>query len=513
MSRKVAIASLIWGASMLLSRVIGLVREAVIGRVLGGGREADVYLTSFVIPDFLNYLLAGGALTIIFIPIFGGYLARDEEAKGWESFSYISNAMAVILGAVVGLAWLAVPWLVPLVAPGFDAAQSVELVFLTRILLPAQMFHLMGGLLSAALQARDRHTLPALAPLVYTLGVIGGGLLGAWMGLGAEGFAWGVVVGSFLGPFLLPLVGCVREGMRWSPVLRFSHPDLATYLKRTAPLLFCWSIVVADDWFLRRLGSTLGEGAITTVQYAKTLMRVPMGVFGVATGLAAYPTLTRLLASGERAEAYTLLATSTRRMLVLAFASQVALSAAGAEISRVIYGGRIPDSQHAAIGLSVGLVSLGLWGWAAQTVVARGFWAMGRIWGPTLLGAGITVASYPLYAALSARWGTSGLAVASSVAISTYVVALILWLRRSFPGVPDRYGAFFGRVLPSVAVGLGVGLGLREVLPDWPALLRGGLLAVAAMGAFFGAALLLRVPDIDEVLGALTRRLRRRRPA
>ena len=63
MSRRIGIASLIWGTSILLSRLIGLVREAVIGRVLGGGSEADVYWTAFVVPDFLNHLLAGGALS------------------------------------------------------------------------------------------------------------------------------------------------------------------------------------------------------------------------------------------------------------------------------------------------------------------------------------------------------------------------------------------------------------------------------------------------------------------
>ena len=81
MARKIAIASMIWGLSILLSRVIGLVREAAIGRILGGGASADVYLTSFVLPDFLNSLLAGGALSIVFIPIFGAYLA-DGRGRG-----------------------------------------------------------------------------------------------------------------------------------------------------------------------------------------------------------------------------------------------------------------------------------------------------------------------------------------------------------------------------------------------------------------------------------------------
>ena len=80
-----------------------------------------------------------------------------------------------------------------------------------RIILPAQFFHVIGGLLSAALQAQDLHFLPAMAPLVYSAGIIIGGLVGAQLGVGADGFAWGVLVGSALGPFALPLYGCLSS--------------------------------------------------------------------------------------------------------------------------------------------------------------------------------------------------------------------------------------------------------------------------------------------------------------
>lgn len=510
MSRKIAIASLIWGMSILLSRVVGLVREAVIGRVLGGGAEADIYLTSFTLPDFLNHLLAGGALSIVFIPIFGGYLARGEEEEGWRVFSVIANTLVLLLVlGVVGM-WFAVPALVGVVAPGFDAPSAALLVELTRIILPAQIFHILGGLLSAALQARDRHGLAALAPLVYTLCTIAGGLIGG-REAGAEGFAWGVLVGSALGPFGLPLYGCLKEGLRWTLVVDFKSADLHTWVYRSLPVALGFSIVFFDDWFLRRQGSLLGDGAIATVQYAKTLMRVPMGVFGMAIGVAAYPTLTRLLAQGARAEAYTTLSMAVRRMLVLAFASQVALTAAGPEIARVIYGGRIPASQHQEIGLCLGLVSLGLWAWAAQLVVGRGFWAMGRTWGPTLLGTIVAFLGYPLYPLLGRLYGTAGLAAASAVAITVYVVWLMIWLRRLFPGVPDGYGPYFARVLPALALGLGAGLGLREVLPEGAPLLRGAVLAVLSTGVFLLTTLALGVQDATEVVAIVGRRLRRRR--
>src|SRR5512139_1968341 len=200
-ARTVGVASAIWAASIFASRIMGLVREQIIGRTLGASREADIYFASFTLPDFLNYLLAAGALSIVFIPIFLKYLERGEEQHGWEAFSAIANF--IVVAGCIGIALLMIfarP-LAGVVAPGFTDPGDVDtLVRLIRIVLPAQFFHVVGGLLSAALQARDRHVLPAMAPLVYSAAIIVGGLVGAKsFGMEADGFAWGVLVGSILG--------------------------------------------------------------------------------------------------------------------------------------------------------------------------------------------------------------------------------------------------------------------------------------------------------------------------
>jgi putative peptidoglycan lipid II flippase len=510
MSRRIAVASLIWGGSILLSRIIGIVREMVIGRTLGGGREADVFWTSFVVPDFLNYLLAGGALSIVFLPLFGGYLARGEEERGWRAFSVVANFLLVALAVTLGVLFLALPRLVPIVAPGFDGKEAATLVALTRILLPAQVFHLVGGLLSGTLQARDRHLLPALAPLVYTGSIVTGGLVGG-PEAGAFGFAWGVLVGSALGPFGLPLLGNLRAGLRWHPTLDWRHPDLRRYLLRSLPIMLAFSIPVVDDWILRRVGSLLTGGAISTLQYAKTLMKVPMGIFGLATGVAAYPTISRLLAQDRRREAYETLAAATRRMLVLALLAQVVLTCAGEEISRILYGGRIPDTQHAAIGTAVGVFSIGLWAWAAQTVIARGFYAAGKTWVPPAVGTAVVVIAYPLYEMLGRRAGTTGLALASAVAISAYGIALVLLLRREFPGAADGYASFFARMAPATAAGIGAGLLLDRSVSIPGTLPRGVILALAG-GIVYGAVTaVLRVPEAREILGLVARRSKPRR--
>ena len=170
--RTIGIASLIYGVSILLSRLIGLIRESVIGRTLGGGQEADAYWTAFVLPDFLNYLLAGGVLSIVFIPIFAGYITRDDEAGGWLAFSQIANALCLVLIPLTAVLWIMTPEITRWIAPGMTGEQHTLLVELTRIILPAQIFHLLGGLISATLQARDKHLAPALAPILYTGSIV-----------------------------------------------------------------------------------------------------------------------------------------------------------------------------------------------------------------------------------------------------------------------------------------------------------------------------------------------------
>ena len=507
-ARRIGIASLIWAVSIMLSRVVGLVREGAIGRVLGGGRDADVFLTAFVIPDFLNYLLAGGALSIVFIPIFGGYLAKGESERGWEAFSVIANTLLLMLGAATVALWFAAPSLVPIVAPGFDAGQQADLVRLTRIVLPAQVFHLVGGLLSAALQARDKHALPAIAPLIYTSSVVVGGLIGGTQA-GGDGFAWGVLVGSALGPFGLPLIGCLQAGLSWRPILSFRHPDLRIYLVRSLPIMLGWSIVVVDDWLLRRMGSQVGESAIATLHYSKVLLKVPMGVFGLAAGVAAFPTLTRLIAQDKHAEAYTTLSSAVRRMLVLALAAQVVLTCAGREVATVIYGSKIPAHQYATMGMTLGIMSLGLWAWAAQTVLSRGYYALGKTWEPTVLGTLTVVLTYPLYYYL-ARVGTLGLAGASAFAISLYTIVLAWRLRRYFVGVPDHYGAFILRAVPAVAAGVAAGWAVRLPLSDAPVLLRGALAGTAGALVFGAVAYVLRMTELTEVVTWGLRKVRRR---
>ena len=532
-ARTIGIASIVWAASIFLSRIMGLLREQIIGRTLGASREADLYFASFTLPDFLNYLLAAGALSIVFIPIFVEYLERNDRDGGWKALSVIANFILVVGTIGIALLMIFARPLTSLVAPGFaEPAEVATLVRLIRIILPAQSFLVIGGLLSAALQAQDRHFLPAMAPLVYSAGIIIGGLIGAhYPGMGADGFAWGVLAGSAMGPFALPLYGCIKSRMRWYPLLSFWNRDLRRYLWLSFPIMIGFSIVVVDEWIVKNQASYLAPGALSYLQYGRTLMKVPIGVFGMAAGVAAYPTLSRLVATNRVAEAYGLVCSAVRLMLFVTFAAQVCMTLAGVEAVYLVWGlfsNRFSVADAQATGTVLAFLCLGLGGWASQTVISRGFYAFGSTWLPTIVGTLIAFLAVPLYVVLRQQWGAIGLAIASSVAILIYVL-LLGWLQyrrfeweaaardTNLKAVPGMLGAALGL---AVATGLAIGAGLYlrylllQFLPGMQILailMRATVLCAFGIAIYLAVARLLGVTELARLQRLLSRRLMRSR--
>ncbi len=515
MRRGLFAAGAIWGGSILLSRIVGLVREGALGRTLGVGADADLYQAAFTVPDFLNYLLAGGALAVVFVPLQAAHLARGDERAAWRSVLSVGKALAVLLAAAGVLFWLAMPAFVVAAAPGFDAAQHAELARLSRILLPAQAFHILGGLLTAALLARDRHLVPALAPLVYNATIVAVGLSTGT----AEGFAWGVLFGSFAGPFLLPLAACVRLGLVWERVAVLGNPDLRAWILRSLPIMAGFSIVVADDWFLRAHGTRIGTGAAATLAYAKALLRVPVGVFGLAAGVAAYPTLARLAAQGRHEELRGTLSRALRVVVVLALLAQAVLTAAGADAAALVYGRtRLSGEEIALVGDALALCALGMAAWAAQPLLARGFYARGETWAPALLGTAVALIAWPVYALAAGTLGVLGLALTSAGAITAHAIVLRVVLGRRLG--PARAGAaaellaFSARALASFGVALAAGLLAARALPAAEALggslLRAGAVGAVTVGVFAGAGAAVNLGEVRAALVRARSRLLRR---
>jgi putative peptidoglycan lipid II flippase len=267
-------ATVLLMAAVMLSRVIGYFREAYIAYAFGAGHATDAYVAAFTLPDWLNYLVAGGTASITFIAIYTRFLAEKREDEAQKTFSIIITVMTVVLGIGIVLAEIFAAPIEQRLFPHFDAGQLELCVHLTRILLPGQVFFYVGGVVSAVLLSRRLFLLPAFGPLLYNVFIIlGGVLLGNRIGIAS--LAYGALFGSFVGPFLVNAIGAKRVGTGYRPSFDLGNAAFREWVKLSIPLMLGVSLVTADDWILRYFASG-GAGDITRLNYAKRLFLVPI---------------------------------------------------------------------------------------------------------------------------------------------------------------------------------------------------------------------------------------------
>lgn len=507
--KRLGTAALIMTASVLLSRILGYVRDAVVAARHGASAVTDVYYASFTLPDLMSYMLAGGALSITFLPMFSHYLHSDREEEGWACFSVIATTFGSIVAVAMVAAWFIAPWALAQLLPGFSEDQLSDAVRLTRIILPAQVFFVLGGLLGATVLARERFVEAALAPIVYNTCIIVGGLaLGPWVGI--DGFSWGVLAGAFLGPFGLMLFAARRRGLRYSPRWSVSNPDFRRFLMLSLPVMLGFSLMSVDEWISRYYASGMEPGAISWLQNARRLMLVPVAVLGQAAGQATLPFLARLDAEGKRTEAAGVLADALRVVAFGTLAASAWMAACSEPVIGLFYErGAFTGEDTAASASALTLFSIGILAWSAQALLSRGFYALQDTWTPMLIATGVTAAAVPMYWALGARYGHRGLALATSLGMIATAVGTWIALQRRLPLPGRALGVSVMRsALVAGAGGAAAWAALRLLGPS------GHLIGATVGSAAFGVVVLvlatvLRVPEWRTLRTGFLRRLRR----
>jgi putative peptidoglycan lipid II flippase len=422
-------ASIVMG-SVMLSRVLGFLREWTLAHQVGSNAATDAYYAAFTLPDFLNYLVAGASLSVIFIPVFTKYVTEGREDEGWHVFSTVTTFMGLLLVTIVILGEIFAPQLVNIISPGFTPAAKAQVVFLTRLMLPAQICFVLGSILSSVQYAKNQFLIPSLATVIYNLFIIlGGWFLAPWIGI--NGFAVGVLVGAIAGNMVLQLYGASRAGARFRPNLNLRHPGFALFLKLAVPIMLALSVTFADDWIMRWFGSFLQPASITWLSYGKTLMRVPLTAVGQGIGVVSFPLLAQLYSEGKFDELNRTLNSTVKGLLLFVMPiSALTIAQSSTVIYFVFSRTRLHGADFQATGNALALFSLGMFAWAAQYIFSRGFYATHNTWTPALVGTATTLVTLPLYALLVHKYQYMGLALASSCSIFLYMVVLFVLLNR-----------------------------------------------------------------------------------
>ncbi len=424
-------------SAYLASRLLGMAREMVLAWRFGATELTDLYNASFLIPDILNYLLAAQAFSVVLVPMLTGHRTSDGrrlDRRGAELLGAILGPMTVasILLAAVGT-WFA-PELLALLYPRYarDPEQLAQIVHLTRIVLPAQVFFVVGGVFVAIQRAVGDFRANQLQGIVYNLGIILGGLLlGAVVGI--AGFSWGALAGAFLGAFLIPLAMVRRTvPLRWSIDPR--SPDLAAFLVRQVPLMIGVTVLTVDTWLLRLFGARPGipAGTLTCLGYAYMLSHVPIGLMGQATGQVSLTTLSNLRHDhGDFA-----LADFFGRLLRLSlFASLLAsgavAAAAGPLVEIILVHGAFTAGDAVRTTAFLTVMAAGLPAFAAHMVLVNGYYVRRDTLHPMVVGTlGASLAA-GTYWACASLWNETGIAAASSVSLwAAFALLRLDYLRR-----------------------------------------------------------------------------------
>lgn len=468
-------AAALVAAGILLSRLLGLVRQRLFAHYLGVSDAADAFTAAFKVPNFLQNLFGEGVLSASFIPVYARLHERGDETARRELAGAVLALLLLVTSVLVLLGVLLAPPLARIVGLGYAGEKYELTVRLVRILFPGAALLALSAWSLGVLNSHRRFFLSYASAALWNVAMIAT-LLGAgprsreadlvvWL-------AWGSVAGSLL-QFLaqLPAAARLLGGLRvrWAS----SSGDVRTVVRNFGSVFLGRGVAQVSAFIDASIVSLLGTGPQAILGYAQLLYTLPVSLFGMSVSAAELPELARLSSGSEEAGAALRqrLETGLRRIAFFVIPSAVAFLAFGDLIAGLIYGfgsGKFGESEARWVwgvlaGAAVGLVASTL-----GRLYASAFYALGdaktpvrfaalRVVVSTLLGATLALAG-PRVLGIEPRLGVAGITIASGVAgwLEYLLLRRTLAKRTGAVSAPVRFLALlWGGALLGAAVGWG----------------------------------------------------------
>jgi putative peptidoglycan lipid II flippase len=482
-------------------------RQIVIGALFGTSGDVGAYLAASRITETVFLIVAGGALGSAFIPTFAAHLARQDRAGAWQLVSSVINLVLILMTISAGLIALFAPTLVSsLIAPGLSPSLQSLTVRLLRLMLVTPIVFGVSGIVMGALNAHQHFLLPALAPSVYNLSIIGGAII---LGprLGVLGMAIGVVAGSLL-HLLVQVPQLLRYGAQYMPTLGLSNPSVREVGRLMAPRVLGTAVVQINLVITNSLATRMGEDAISAVNFAWMLMLLPQGVFAQAVGTAAFPTFAAQAAREEWEELRDTLSGTLRGIFFLSLPATVGLIALGRPLVSLLFErGAFETTSTNAVAWALIFFALGLVGHAGLEIVARAFYALHDTFTPVWVG-GLAMAlnvalslTLPMVFTSAGLQPFGGLALANSIATLLEFAVLLVLIHRRVNGIHGwrMVGSLAKSGLAALAMAVAL-LGWRAALPEAGSLILGGGGVVLGLGVYLMASVLLRTEELQALV-------------
>lgn len=368
-------AAIILVSMVFASRVLGLIRDRLLSARFAPD-ELGVYFAAFRLPNLIFELLVMGALTSAFIPVFTKYLTRGEEKEGWHMASILINLSVILLAAISLPIIIWAPQFSRLLAPGFSDSQIAQMAAFSRFMIIFQVVPLLvGNFFTGILQSYSMFLMPALAPVVYNVGIILGIVtLSGSMGLYAP--VVGVGVGAFLFVLIqLPIL--LKVGYAHELSFDAHHKGVQEVGRLIGPRMLGLAVSQIDSTVDLILSSLLGARMVTIFNFAQNLQGLPVGLFGASVAQAALPTLSMASVREDKEQFKESIVKAIHQILFFVLPSSVFFIVLRIPIVRLIFGASRFDWEATVLtGMTLSMFSISLFAQSIVHVLARGFYAL-----------------------------------------------------------------------------------------------------------------------------------------
>jgi putative peptidoglycan lipid II flippase len=509
------------GAGILISRVVGLIRQRIFAHYFGNSGEADAFSAAFRIPNFLQNVFGEGALSASFIPVYAKLLAQEDEKEAARVANAIFSILALVTAVIVLIGVFATPYIVTLIAAGFEEERRELTIRLVRIFFPGAALLVLSAWCLGVLNSHHKFFISYTAPVAWNAAIIAALVFfGSRLDLSslAVATAWGSVIGSAL-QFAVQLPMVLRLIRRFRPVLTLASPHIRQVLHSFFPVFMSRGVVQISAFVDAFLASFLGHGAVVALTYAQSLYTLPVSLFGMSVSAAELPAMSKTLGKAEVvAEALRhRLDEGLKRISFFIVPSAVAFLALGDVITAVLYQtGKFTRDDTVYVwtilaGASVGLLASTMGRLYSSTYYALRDTRTPLLYAVTRVGLG-TVLGYfcsihlPGLLHLPSKLGAAGLTIASGTA--GWIEFLLL--RSSLNKKIGRTGLTFsysGRLWLGALIGAGVGWALKLVVGAWHPI----PLAIVVLGVYgttyFAVEHLLGIPQAQIIIRRILRML------
>jgi putative peptidoglycan lipid II flippase len=423
-------ASLLLTVFFGVNKLVALFRQGLIAKQFGFSPEIDAFNVANNVPDLLFSLISGGALAVAFIPVLSDYLEKKGYHHSWRLFSIVANFVFLVTAALSLLVGIFAHQLVTSefgIAPGFSDAQQLLAADLMRYNLIATLIFSISGLVMAGLQSHKHFLLPAIAPILYNVGLIFGAIYLVPI-YGIHGLVYGVIIGAIL-HLGIQIPGLIKYKFHWTPSFDLKEPGVRQTLSLMGPRIL--TVLFIQIIFLSRdnLASRLAEGSVTALTYAYFIMQVPETLIGTAIATALLPTLSSLIAGDKKEHFISLMNNTINIVLALTVLTAVILSISLQYLLEPIFG--FNPAETGLLVWTTRAYLVGLMGQCLLEVVTRAYYAQKNAHTPLIATCIRMIVFLGLAIALVNPLNAAGLALADSLTITLEVGILLYLMRRS----------------------------------------------------------------------------------